>query len=105
MIEAETNLRVGLVGARGREGRWQKSKVEGRSQISDRKFLYAVHCAAHLLLEARNRLVFANRARPTSPSDTPSPSLILTRKRCPNSPLCLRDFRFGISAFTAPPNM
>jgi len=72
---------------------------------SDRKFLYAVHCAAHLLLEPRNRLVFANRARPTSPSRTPPPPLILGRKRCPNSPLCFRDFRFGISAFTAPPNM
>lgn len=72
MIGAEANRRNGVARGRGGWARGPRCRVKGRCRSrrersnSDRKFLYGVQCAAHSQLEARNRLVFANRARPTS---------------------------------------
>lgn len=87
-----------VAAARERErGGRQKEREQSNS---NRKFLYGVQCAAHSQLEARNRLVFANRARPTSRRASRARA-IPRRARCPNSPLRYRDLRFGISTFTA----
>lgn len=114
MIGAEANRRNGWCeeeaeeDGQGAQGvGWKVAADLGERSNSDRKFLYGVQCAAHSQLEARNRLVFANRARPTSRRATRAGELqwyVLRRARCPNSPLRFRDFRFGISMFTAPPD-
>lgn len=76
MIGAEVNRRDGW---RESERNEQEPRVEGHCRSrrersnSDRKFLYGVQRAAHSQLGARNRLVFANRARPTSRAEHPAP--------------------------------
>lgn len=76
MIGAEVNRRDGR---REGERNGQGSRVEGHCRSrrersnSNRKFLYGVQRAAHSQLGARNRLVFANRARPTSRAEHPAP--------------------------------
>lgn len=88
---------------RGLRCRWKVAADLGEQSNSDRKFLYGVRLAAHSQLEARNRLVFANRARLT-PSTPRAAGRYLEGRALSQFSATLPGISVsGISTFTASP--